>query len=65
MSHEWHVAEIKQNDITWLKAISLADVKLGVFQRGVPVVVKAGAELLSHNDPWLARIVQPMFCSKY
>ena len=30
----------------------------GVFEMGVPVVVKAGTNVISHIDPWHARMVQ-------
>ena len=45
-------AEITRPHFLW--AISLADVKS--FFKYVPVVVKAGTDVISHNDLWHARV---------
>jgi len=35
---------------------SLLDIKMGVFQRDVPGLVKAGTDVTSHSDSWLVRM---------
>ena len=39
------------------RAFSLANVKSEVFQRDVPVVGKAGTDVISRSDTWLARVL--------
>ena len=55
--NHWKIYRMAEGEPHSSWAISLAEVKRGVFQRDVPGVVKAVTHVISSSDPWRANML--------